>query len=67
MFSPKLVKIYGNGPVERYYEPQLLEKTKLGVYSSPFLVGILYQKGYLEGQGLISLTKLVTGVGSPTV
>lgn len=36
---------------------------KFGVYTSPFLVGILYQRGYFEPQGLITLTKLVTSVG----
>ncbi|KAJ8953199.1 hypothetical protein NQ318_003238 [Aromia moschata] len=75
MFSPKLVKIYGNGPVERLYQPSSLEKWsnqvinslyvmwKLGVYTSPFLVGILYQRGCFEPEGLITLTKLVTSVG----
>ncbi|XP_060534495.1 phosphatidylserine lipase ABHD16A [Cylas formicarius] len=74
MFSPRLIKVYGNGPVEQFYEPQLLEKWgdqiihslyiiwKLGIYTSPFLVGILYQRGYFELQGLTSLSKVVTGV-----
>ncbi|XP_018577262.1 protein ABHD16A isoform X2 [Anoplophora glabripennis] len=75
MFSPKLIKIYGNGPVEKFYQPSTLEKWgdqvinslyviwKFGVYTSPFLVGILYQRGYFEPEGLITLTKLVTSVG----
>ncbi|CAH2013607.1 unnamed protein product [Acanthoscelides obtectus] len=75
IFSPRLVKIYGNGPVERLYEPKTFEKWgdqvinslyviwKIGVYTSPFLVGMLYQRGYFEPDGLITLTKLVTSVG----
>ncbi|KAJ8969938.1 hypothetical protein NQ314_001519 [Rhamnusium bicolor] len=75
MFSPKLIKIYGNGPVEKLYQPSTLEKWgdqvinslyvmwKFGVYTSPFLVGILYQRGYFEPEGLVTLTKLVTSVG----
>ncbi|KAG5887526.1 hypothetical protein JTB14_022138 [Gonioctena quinquepunctata] len=75
MFSPKLIKIYGNGPADRIYKPNALEKIgdqvihsiyvlwKIGLYTSPVLIGILYQRGYFEHDGLTSLTKLVTSVG----
>lgn len=36
---------------------------KLGVYTSPFLVGILYKKGYLQSEGLVTLTRFVTSLG----
>jgi hypothetical protein len=26
MFGPRLIKIYGNGPVEKFYQPQSFEK-----------------------------------------
>ena len=35
---------------------------KIGVYTSPFLVGILYQKGYFTIDGLGPFTKLVTSI-----
>ncbi|XP_030753394.1 phosphatidylserine lipase ABHD16A [Sitophilus oryzae] len=75
MFSPKLLKIYGNGPVERFYEPQPMERFgdqvihslyiiwKLGVYTSPLWGIMLYNKGYFETQGLAFLSKFVAGVG----
>lgn len=36
---------------------------KIGVYTSPALIGFLYQKGYHETDGLITITKFLTGVG----
>lgn len=36
---------------------------KLGVYTSPFLAGVLYQKGYFVAEGLVTLTKFVTSIG----
>lgn len=36
---------------------------KIGVYTSPALIGFLYQKGYHEPDGLITITKFLTGVG----
>lgn len=36
---------------------------KIGVYTSPALIGYLYQKGYHEPEGLVTITKLLTGVG----
>lgn len=40
---------------------------KFGVYTSPFIAGILYRKGYFVGQegleGLVTLTKFVTSLG----
>ncbi|XP_018335468.1 protein ABHD16A [Agrilus planipennis] len=77
MFTPRLVKIYGNSPlqVERVYEPNLFEKWsdqiinsiymlwKLGLYGSPLLVGYFYRKGYLTSDYFITLTKFVTSIG----
>lgn len=42
---------------------QLYVICKIGVYTSPFLVGILYQRGYFTPEGLSTLSKLVAGVG----
>lgn len=36
---------------------------KIGVYTSPALIGFLYQKGYYEPDGLITITKFLTSVG----
>lgn len=36
---------------------------KIGVYTSPALIGYLYQKGYPEPDGLVTITKFLTGVG----
>lgn len=75
LFSPRLIKIYGNGPVERLYEPSNLERWgdkvinslymmwNFGVYTSPILAGILYRKGYFVAEGLVTLTKFVTSLG----
>ncbi|XP_044270292.1 phosphatidylserine lipase ABHD16A [Tribolium madens] len=75
MFGPRLIKIYGNeGPVEKFYQPHSFEKWgdqvihslyviwKIGVYTSPFLVGILYQRGYFTVEELGPFTKLVTSI-----
>ncbi|RZC36540.1 abhydrolase domain-containing protein 16A [Asbolus verrucosus] len=56
MFGPRLIEIYGSGSVE------LFAIWKIGVYTSPFLVGILYQRGYLCIEGVGPLTKLVTSI-----
>ncbi|CAG9770407.1 unnamed protein product [Ceutorhynchus assimilis] len=75
MFSPKLYQIYGNGPAERIYEPLPLERWgdcvinsiytiwKFGLYTSPFWGIILYNKGYLEPQGLALIMKFAAGMG----
>ncbi|CAH0547325.1 unnamed protein product [Brassicogethes aeneus] len=76
MFSPRLIKIYGNrDPQENVYQPGTIEKWgdtvinslfviwKIGVYTSPFLVGILYQRGYFESDSWVTFTRLVTSVG----
>ncbi|XP_022910096.1 phosphatidylserine lipase ABHD16A isoform X2 [Onthophagus taurus] len=75
MFSPRLIKIYGNGPAERLYEPNAFEKWgdqviqslyiiwKISVYSSPFLTTYLYRKGYFVADGLLTLSKFVTSLG----
>ncbi|XP_050499115.1 phosphatidylserine lipase ABHD16A isoform X1 [Diabrotica virgifera virgifera] len=74
MFMGKLKKIYG-GPVEKLYEPNSLEHIsdkclnslyviwKLGIYTSPIVVGLLYQRGYFEPDGLLLLTKFITTAG----
>lgn len=36
---------------------------KISVYTSPALIGYLYQKGYHESDGLVTITKFLTGVG----
>lgn len=36
---------------------------KLGVYTSPLVLGFLYRKGYLASEGLMTLTKFVTSIG----
>lgn len=36
---------------------------KFGLYTSPFIAGILYKKGFLAGDGLVTLTKFVTSIG----
>lgn len=36
---------------------------KFGIYTSPFIVGILYRKGYFGSDGLVTLTKFVTSIG----
>lgn len=36
---------------------------KIGVYTSPAIIGYLYQKGYYEADGLITVTKFLTSVG----
>lgn len=33
------------------------------MYTSPFITGILYRKGYFTPDGLVTLTKLVSSVG----
>ncbi|KAK4877496.1 hypothetical protein RN001_010002 [Aquatica leii] len=75
MFSPRLIKIYGNGPTEKMYDASKLEQWgdkvissmymmwKFGVYTSPFLIGILYRKGYLAQDGLLMLSKFATSLG----
>ncbi|CAH1171219.1 unnamed protein product [Phaedon cochleariae] len=75
MFSPKLLKIYGNGPAEKYYQPSSLEKWsgkvinsiyviwRLGIYTSPALAALLYQRGYFDLDGLLVLSQLAAGVG----
>ncbi|XP_076272926.1 phosphatidylserine lipase ABHD16A isoform X2 [Rhynchophorus ferrugineus] len=76
MFSPKLIKIYGHGPIEKLYEPQPMEKLgdqvihslyiiwKLGVYTSPFWGIIFYSRGYLDLQNLPFFSKIVVGFGA---
>lgn len=75
MFTPRLIKIYGNGPPERLYEPSKTEQWsdkvissiymmwKLGVYTSPLIIGVLYRKGFFEQDGLVMLTKFATSIG----
>lgn len=75
VFMGKLKKIYGAGPLEQQYEPSTIEYYsercinsfyviwKLGIYTSPVIVGFLYQRGYFEPEGISILTKLVTTAG----
>lgn len=75
IFMGRLKKIYGEGPVEKLYEPTPIEYYserclnsfyiiwKLGIYTSPVIVGFLYHRGYFESDGLVSLTKLFTTAG----
>lgn len=75
MFAPRLIKLHGNGQVEKVYEPNALENLgdrvlqsiyfmwKLGVYTSPLLVGFLYRRGYFEYDGCITLTKVAGLIG----
>ncbi|KAF5269500.1 hypothetical protein FQA39_LY08689 [Lamprigera yunnana] len=75
MFTPRLIKIYGNGPTERLYDGSKLEQWsdkiigsinvmwKLGVYTSPLLIAILYRKGYFTPDGLVMLSKFATSLG----
>ncbi|XP_019877988.1 phosphatidylserine lipase ABHD16A [Aethina tumida] len=72
--SPRLIKCHG-GPDESYYQPSSIEKWgdsvitsffviwRISVYTSPLLIGILYQRGYFESENLGTLTRLVTTVG----
>ncbi|XP_044766983.1 phosphatidylserine lipase ABHD16A isoform X2 [Coccinella septempunctata] len=73
IFSPRLIKVYGTS--SNLYQPSNYEKWgdqvisslymiwKLGLYTSPFIVGILYHKDYFTHEGLLSLTKFVTSIG----
>ncbi|XP_045462824.1 phosphatidylserine lipase ABHD16A isoform X1 [Harmonia axyridis] len=73
MFSPRLIKVYGT--TSNLYQPSKYEKWgdqfisslciiwKLGLYTSPFIAGILYHKDYFTPEGLLSLTKFVTSIG----
>lgn len=36
---------------------------KLTLYTSPFIIGILYKKGYTTPESWVGLTKVVTGLG----
>lgn len=75
MFTPRLIKIYGDGLPERLYEPSTMEHWsdtvirsiqmmwKLGVYTSPLIVGVLYRKGFFEPDGLVTLSKFATSIG----
>ncbi|KAL3284192.1 hypothetical protein HHI36_018356 [Cryptolaemus montrouzieri] len=73
MFSPRLIKVYGTA--SNLYQPSTYERWgdqvisslyiiwKLGLYTSPFIVGILYHKDYFTSEGLMSLSKFVTSIG----
>lgn len=74
MFSPKLYKHYG--PNERQYVPSSMEHYadqminalsviwKVGIYTSPFIIGILYKKGVFTcPDSMWNMTKLATGIG----
>lgn len=75
LFSPRLIKIYGNGPTEKLYEPTTFERWgdqvihslyimwKISIYTSPFLTTFLYRKGYFVLDNLLTLTKFVTSLG----
>ncbi|XP_023016579.1 phosphatidylserine lipase ABHD16A [Leptinotarsa decemlineata] len=74
MFTPRLIKIYSPRG-ETFYQPDTLEKWsdrvirslpvlwKIGLYTSPVWIGILYQRGYFEHDRLMILSKLVTSFG----
>lgn len=36
---------------------------KIGVYTSPLIVGVLYQRGYFNSDGLVTLSKFFTSIG----
>ncbi|XP_017780495.1 PREDICTED: protein ABHD16A [Nicrophorus vespilloides] len=79
IFTPRLIKLYGFGPVEKLYEPTALENLgdtviqslyliwKLGVYTTPLLVIFLTRRGYFEPEGFVTLTKFITLLGGVIV
>lgn len=74
MFSPRLFKNYG--PNEKQYIPSSMEHYadqmitalsviwKVGIYTSPIIIGILYKRGVFSNtDSMYGMSKLATGIG----
>lgn len=75
MLAPRLIKIYSDRTSQSVYQSNNLERwgdqvihslyilMNVGLYTSPLLATILYRRGYLIVDSLITMAKVLTGLG----
>ncbi|KAG4071462.1 hypothetical protein HA402_011616 [Bradysia odoriphaga] len=75
IFSPRLFKVYGDGNLQKFYEPGGLEKWgdqiiytlslmwNISFYTSPLMLTFLYRRGYFVAESVSSFAKISTGIG----
>lgn len=75
ILSPRLYKVYRDGPIQKLYEPGGFEKWgdqvistlslmwNISYYTSPLIITFLYRRGYFVAESITSFAKVSTGIG----